>query len=172
MTTLALVQIRTDGGTQPRESINADVVNEYADDMRNGAQFKPVIVFYDGSDYWLADGFHRVAAARQIGAASISAEVHQGSRRDAILYSAGANADHGLRRTNADKRRSVLLLLRDAEWSQWSDREIARRCAVGNKMVSDLRNSICVNDTDKPTTRKVERNGATYTQNTTNIGPR
>jgi hypothetical protein len=38
-----------------------------------------------------------------------------------VLHSAGANAMHGLRRTNADKRRTVMLLLQDEEWAAWSD---------------------------------------------------
>ena len=65
--------------------------------------------------------------------------MRQGGLRDAILHSAGANAAHGLRRSNADKRRAVLMLLEDVEWSQWSDREIARRCAVHHELVGRLR---------------------------------
>lgn len=61
--------------------------------------------------------------------------------RDAILFSVGVNSSHGLRRTNADKRRSVMRLLDDAEWSTWSDREIARRCGVSQPFVGNLRPS-------------------------------
>ena len=32
-------------------------------------------------------------------------------------------------------------LLRDEEWSQWSDNEIARQCAVSQRFVSSLRPS-------------------------------
>jgi hypothetical protein len=115
------------------------------------APFPPVVVFYDGADYWLADGFHRVAAmrawadqhtpggARQ---ATIAAEVRQGTRRDAILYACGTNATHGLQRTQSDKRRAVETLLRDPEWRQWSDREIGRRCAVDHKTVARVRQEI------------------------------
>jgi len=39
----------------------------------------------------------------------------------------------------ADKRRAVMKLLNDDEWSQWSDREIARRCAVSHMTVNRLR---------------------------------
>jgi hypothetical protein len=42
----------------------------------------------------------------------------------------GAQGAHGLRRTNEDKRRSVMTLLNDPEWAVWSDRAIARQCAV------------------------------------------
>lgn len=58
-------------------------------------------------------GWHRVAGAEQAGLTEIEADVQPGTKRDALLYSAGANATHGLRRSNADKRRSVRLLLGD-----------------------------------------------------------
>lgn len=58
--------------------------------------------------------------------------------------------------------------MRDEEWGKSSDREIARRCGVGNKFVGDVRKSICVPNTDGG--RTVSRNGATYTQDVTNIG--
>lgn len=90
------------------------------------------------------------------------------------MYSVGANADHkpALPRSREDKRRAILTLLNDPEWSQWSDREIARRCFVGNQMVSHLRKSICVNHTDTKLNkeRKVQRGKQTYTVNTANIG--
>jgi hypothetical protein len=41
-----------------------------------------------------------------------------------------AAAAHGLKRSNKCKRNAVMTLLNDPEWSQWSDGEIARRCAV------------------------------------------
>lgn len=139
---LRLKEIRTDGGTQPRASINREAVAEYAEAMQEGATFPPPAVFYDGADYWLADGFHRVAAAKAAGFEDVTIDLRQGSRRDAILFSVGVNSTHGLRRTNEDKRRAVLTLLNDPEWVQFSDREIARRCGVGNKFVGDVRRSV------------------------------
>ena len=115
---LKLEQISRDGGTQSRVAINYSVVEEYAEVFREGVTFPPVTVYYDGESYWLADGFHRVQAAAVAGIESIAADIRRGTRRDAVLYSVGANACHGLRRTNADKYRSVELLLRDQEWSQ------------------------------------------------------
>jgi ParB-like chromosome segregation protein Spo0J len=81
--------------------------------MRDGAQFPPLVVLHDGEAYWLAEGFHRFNAAREAELETIACEVRSGSLRDAILHSAGANATHGLRRTNADKRRAVSILLED-----------------------------------------------------------
>jgi hypothetical protein len=98
--------------------------------------------------------------------------VHLGGLRDAILHSAGANSDHGVRRTNADKRRAVMLLLKDPEWSQWSDREIARRCAVATDTVSRYRKelgaSVEIGQIDQP--RTVSRGGKVFTMDTGRIG--
>ena len=131
--------LRRDGGTQPRAVLNPETVADYAEAIRAGAEFPPVIVFYDGTDHWLADGFHRAAAHEAAEQVCVPAEIRAGTRRDAVLFACGANANHGLRRSNEDKRRAVILLLEDAEWSQWSDREIARRAHVGHPLVAELR---------------------------------
>jgi hypothetical protein len=139
MAMLNITDITIDDRCQPREALDHRTVAEYADDMREGATFAPVTVFTDGTSHWLADGFHRVAAARLASLDTIAAEVKAGTLRDAILYAAGANGTHGLRRTNADKRRAVSRLLDDAEWSAWSDREIARQCGVTHPFVARVR---------------------------------
>lgn len=157
---LPLAHIHTDGGTQPRVTLDPAVIAEYADLMAGGVEFPPVIVFDDGQDAWLADGFHRVAAARQAGSVDILAEIRPGTRRDAVLYAVGANATHGLRRTNDDKRRAVLTLLNDPEWTQWSDRAIARQCRVDHKTVARMRTGHLGNSPDTP--RLVQRNGTTF----------
>ncbi len=131
-----------DGGAQMRVEMKPDVVRDYADDMAAGAIFPPVLVYHDGTDYWLADGFHRVAAARKIERETIDAEVREGTARDAIIQGIGANASHGLRRSQADKRRAVERLLRDEEWSKWSDRKIAKVAKVDHKTVGKIRREL------------------------------
>ncbi|HFD40041.1 MAG TPA: hypothetical protein ENJ31_09405 [Anaerolineae bacterium] len=136
--------IRTDGGTQARVSINMETVQEYAEAMERGDKFPPLLVYHDGQHYWLVDGFHRHKAIEMAFGIweDVAVEIRQGSRREAVLAAVGANARHGLRRTNADKRNAVLVLLRDDEWRQWSNREIARRAAVSEKMVRMLRQEL------------------------------
>lgn len=148
---LDVADLRADGGTQMRASLNAETVSEYAAVMQEHdgwGPFPPVVAYYDGQAYWLADGFHRRSALliaieavteRPIEDRRVPTRVIPGDRRAAILHAVAANANHGLRRTNADKRRSVETLLRDAEWREWSDAEIARRCAVDPKTVGTVR---------------------------------
>lgn len=139
MKKLNLNAIRIDGGTQSRVEINNEAVGDYAEAIKVGIDFPAIVVFHDGADYWLADGFHRYHAHKQAGKASIDAEVHSGTVRDATLFSLGANCTHGLRRTNADKRKAVTTLLADGEWAKWSDRKIAEVCGVGHPFVAALR---------------------------------
>jgi hypothetical protein len=137
---IKLALIHCDCGTQSRAAINTDTVKEYAEEMIEGAKFPPAEVFFDGSEYYLADGFHRVMAASRNGFLDFECHVHLGTKSDALLFSLGANARHGLKRTNADKRRSVELAL--AEWPDWSDRKIADVCAVGNALVGEVRREL------------------------------
>jgi uncharacterized ParB-like nuclease family protein len=166
---LDLERIRMDGGTQARVQINQVTVSEYAEAMRDGALFPPVEVFHDGQAHWLADGFHRVLAAQEAGLVSIRANVREGSQRDARLYAAGANAAHGLRRSNADKQQAVQLLLADAEWRTWSDREIARRCGVHHQMVGKLRAEASLDDSSSERTYTT-RHGTVAVMDVSKIG--
>lgn len=134
-----LKTIRIDGNTQSRVALNESAVADYVEALKGGVELPPVVVFYDGADFWLADGFHRYHAYRQDGRASIPADVHEGTNREAILYAIGANQAHGLRRTNEDKRKAVSLMLADPEWAGWSDRNIAKHCGVTQPFVSGLR---------------------------------
>ncbi len=144
MTTIRSVPLADiqDGGAQMRVEMKPDTVREYADDMAAGAVLPPVVVYHDGTNYWLGDGFHRVAAARKLDHETIDAEVRDGGERDAILCGVGSNASHGLRRTQADKRRAVERLLRDEEWGKWSNRKIAEAAKVDHKTVAAVRRDL------------------------------
>jgi hypothetical protein len=126
---------------QSRTEISEDTVADYVDAIKDGAEFPPVLVYFDGINYYLTDGYHRVLAHKRAEKVSIQCDVLQGTLRDAILHSAGVNANHGMRRTYADKRKSVMTLLDDFEWSDWSNSEIARRCGVSPTFVASLRDS-------------------------------
>jgi hypothetical protein len=132
-------KIRLDGGTQARAEIDETVVNEYASAMLENADFPPIVVVHDGIYFWIVDGFHRFFAHKKNGAKEIEADVNAGTKRDAILLSLSANAKHGLRRSNADKRKAVMTMLDDDEWRIESDNSIARFCAVTQPFVSKLR---------------------------------
>ncbi|BDU76269.1 ParB N-terminal domain-containing protein [Mesoterricola sediminis] len=137
---ILLKHIRLDGGTQARAAVDRAAIEEYAALWKDGARFPPIVVFQDQDIYWLADGFHRHAAADKAGLKKIPAEVRVGTLRDARLYAIGANTAHGVRRTNADKRLAVSMLLDDPEWSKWSNRQISEITGVSHHFVNNMRN--------------------------------
>lgn len=156
---------------QQRAEMNQQTINEYAEIITNeGAEVFPAIkaLCVDGL-YYIIDGFHRYYAMLQAGIEEVHVNViGSGTMRDAILYTVGANAAHGLNRTSADKRKAVMALLQDEEWSKWSDREIARRCKVSNTFVSHIRNDVTVNVDSEKTF--IDKHGKTAKMNTGNIG--
>ncbi len=131
--------INISGGTQSRVAINQEAVAEYAAAIKDGDFLPDVVVFFDGVENWLADGYHRYFAHLQAGKTSIVVDRRKGTQRDAILYSLSANTIHGLRPTNDDKRKAVLTMLADAEWSEMSERAIARHCGVSHTFVQNLK---------------------------------
>lgn len=133
--------LRRDGGLQCRSSLKVDSVAAYAAALMSGAQFPPAIAFDDGKEIWLADGYHRFAAAECIGQKTFSVDLRSGSLRDAILYvtSSGASKIQGRPHTLSDRYRVVHRLLRDREWSQWSDDRIADHCGVPRQFVQRIR---------------------------------
>ena len=168
---LDLAKIRIDGGTQARAELNQSIVADYAEAYRTGVTMPPVVVFFDGATHWLADGFHRYFGAKDAGLDSIREEVTPGSLRDAILYSLKANETHGLRRTNADKRRAVETLLSDVEWAKWSSNEVAKRCAVSHTFVDNIRSSLATVASEESSDRVIKtKHGTTATMNTAHIG--
>ena len=78
---LDLAVIRRDGGTQPRATMDPATITAYAEALADGATFPPVTVFHDGTDYWLADGFHRAEVFAQAGKTKIEADERPGPRR-------------------------------------------------------------------------------------------
>lgn len=61
LVTLTLDVIRRDGGTQGRITVDAQTVADYAALMLEGVEFPPVRAWCDGTNYWLSDGFQRLA---------------------------------------------------------------------------------------------------------------
>ena len=164
---MKIKDIRLDKDLQSRAFINEDVVAEYAEHMLDGAKFPPVTVFFDSVYYWLADGYHRYYGTKKANLDEIEVEVINGTRRDAILYSLGANSKHGLPRSNDDKRKAVNTLLDDMEWCEWSDREIARACGVSNMTVARIKKSLQI---ATPSEKKYIKEGVEKVMKTDNIG--
>jgi hypothetical protein len=134
--------LNLDGDTQVRAAINEAVVQEYAERIQAGDKFPAVVVFFDGQHHWLGDGFHRVFAHQSAGQEDIEADIRPGSRADAVWFACSANRTHGLRRSNADKRRAATMALASPQAQGMSDRQLAEHCGVGHVFVGMVRKEL------------------------------
>jgi hypothetical protein len=143
---------------QTRVEMNEDAIADYADAIRNAGRwpFPPIKVVRQV----LVDGFHRIEAARRVIAApETPADLRKSllsvpcERVDvdpanhditvlAMQHAVAANQTHGLRRTTADKRRSVELALE--HWSNESDRQIALLTGTTHPFVAKVRRGLQV----------------------------
>jgi len=170
MKKIEISAIRIDGGTQARLKLNQDVVKEYAECMKDGDKFPPVTVFYDGSEYWLANGFHRYFAAKSNGELEIECEVKQGTLDDAVLYAFSADGRQGLSRSAEDNRNIIIRMIQHPVWGKWSNAEIAKHVGVSKMTVGRVKASL-EKDKPAPTKKKYkDKHGNESTIETKNIG--
>lgn len=132
-----LTAINFDSATQIRAEIDDPTVNAYAEAMAAGEKFPPATLFKDGERYIIGDGWHRLLAAQKNGDVTFPCTIGGAGRREAIRFALSANAKHGLPRSNADKRKSVEIALR--EFPKLSDRTLAEMCAVSHTTVQRIR---------------------------------
>jgi hypothetical protein len=146
MTRVALIplaDLRLDELLQQREEgLDGGHVEALADQLDAVMAAHPAVVYRDAAGrLWLADGYHRYAAHARRGRAAMRCEVRGGEWMAAFVHSLGTNAEHGLRRTNADKWRAVTqaLAVKKRRRLRWSDSDVARMCLVTQPFVGKVR---------------------------------
>lgn len=165
---LELSVIRIDGDTQARMAVNEDVVRQYSERMVEGEKFPAIIIFHDGADYWLADGYHRYFAAKKLDKQDIEAEVQTGTVSDAMLYAFGANSKRGLSMSDGDNRNVIRRMLRHEEWGKWSNNAIGKHVGVSSMTVGRVKLAM---QEDKDTKKTyLNKQGNKGTMDTRNIG--
>ena len=156
---MKLSQLKLDPALQMRKQLNKEIVGDYAKAMLDGDKFPPIIVFNDGENNYVAEGFTRCAAAKQAGLEIIDADVRMGTWDDAFDYAfTQANHRNGQRYTPEDKRYAIGKALEFARYSGKSDRELARIYQVSHTFVAKLRKV----EGKQPDTIQVNRGGVEY----------
>jgi hypothetical protein len=152
---IKLAKIVTDAGTQVRADINPETVADYAEAMLDSTnKFPPVVVFNIGTDeYFLVDGFHRVASAKERKFNDIEAEIHNGTEQDAVWFALGANKRNGVRLTAGDKARAITIALK--LFPDKTQEDIASQVGCSQGRVAQVKGElISVNKLPPPPPRK------------------
>jgi len=167
--TLNLAVLRLDGDTQARLALSQEKVQEYAALMEDGEEFRPIDAFFDGSDYWLADGFHRYFATKANKKTAIAVTVHNGTLEDAQLFAFAANKGHGLHMSATDIRHCIVRMLEHPVWGGWSNAAIAKH--VGTSKMTVGRVKAAMSEPEESTEKKyVNKHGQEKTMKTAKIG--
>lgn len=103
-------QIVRSNDLQPRGKIDEATVRRYAKHMELGHEFPPVVLHKVDNLLYLADGFHRVAAAETNGDSHIFATITESSMESAKGTAALANLKHGLAMTPKQIRKGAFRL--------------------------------------------------------------
>jgi|GEM_PF-2396214 len=113
----------------------------YARTGEEEVQMPPLKVFKVGNDLLVADGNHRLPAAKLAGRGFLPCViVGSGTLKDAQGFAIKCNHDHGLRQTNADKRAAVRIA-HELGWFDDGDsvREVARLLHLSHTFVNKQR---------------------------------
>lgn len=137
--TIPLTDLTEDTRFQSRTRTDDVTVADYKEAMMSGIMLPPINVAVVEGTIYIVDGWHRYRAAKECGLDSIQAVVEEMSVDDAVWAAASANRAHGLRRSNADKVRSVEMVLALASAEMLSDREVARKIGVSHEFVRQHR---------------------------------
>lgn len=167
-------QLRRDGGTQMRDQLSEEAIEQYTIAYRNGEKMPAIIVFNDGENFWIADGFHRDESAGRAGLDEIECEVRQGTVQDAIFYALKtANRKHGLQLNRASKRIKARRILLLADEAQKFNRVLEREWGLSESLFRSVRKELESSgelSASETQTRKGERNGKPIEMNTAKIG--
>lgn len=165
-TSVTIADIVIDAGTQIRAAINEDVVTQYAERMAAGDVFPPVVLFHDGSAYYVGDGFHRTMAAKRNGLSEIPSDVRPGTKQDALWFALGANKENGLQLTKADKKHAILLALQT--WPERSMVQMSEQIGCSLSYVKTVKDQVFTSE-DLPS-RVTGKDGKSYPASR-NTGP-
>jgi ParB-like chromosome segregation protein Spo0J len=134
---LPISALKQSDAIQSRTKNCPQTIANYQNELIDGiANFPPIEVFKDGDTYRVVDGIHRLIAAVQAGKVEISCNVRVGTQNDAILYAAGANSAHGLKRTAHDIQNSIDMVRSLDDGIKRSERDIAKIVGVHHSLVN------------------------------------
>jgi hypothetical protein len=146
-TTLKLDEITVDPRLQMRVKLDEEAIEDYCRIYKGEAHEDgeaetrlpalTIVRYVATGENVLVDGRHRLEAARRAGLDAVEVVSTDGDYQLARDMARASNRFHGVRLSNADKRRIVQTAIEDHP--NWSDGAIAKECGVSQPFVSKIR---------------------------------
>lgn len=140
---LRIVDVRADDRVKVRVRKSNERIDQLVALYEQGTQLPSLVVVQEGDIYWLADGFHRLAARKRLNYPFVSCDVYPGTLDTAAHLAATANRDgeeKSMQMEPADKKKAAQLLLR--HYPSWSNPRIAEKVGLTDKTVESLREEV------------------------------
>jgi hypothetical protein len=131
---------------QVRVRLDPHLVSQYEQIFREVPEEQctcpPISVYLHNGSYVVADGFHRVTAARRAGRTSLNAYVRNGTMEEAWMYGMEQNLRYGMQYSREDKQKIVTWFLDHPRYGSYSSRDIAALCGnmIPHSTVANIRN--------------------------------
>jgi hypothetical protein len=142
-------------------SLDEDTAASYAEVLKAKRELPPIVVMRVANDapdepslLIVVDGQHRYRAHQLAKREKIACQVLEGTRADALLASASANAEHGKQRSPEHKAAAVLALRAEPFYADKSVRWIADACRVSPTFASKVLATVHVDGSEEPRTSK------------------
>lgn len=103
---------------------------------------RPLVVYRIRGKLKVVDGFTRGRAAVVAKLDKVPVVIMPGGHKEALQHAFGCNAEHGFRRTNADKNKAVLRAIAEYENTEVTPAQIALMCKVSRTYVYQLMKSL------------------------------
>jgi len=123
---------------QVREALDEDRIKFLATVFEG---WDPLIAYNVDGKLYLADGYHRYAAARYAGLQEIPIEIREGTFRDALECTLTVNASSRIKPLTLRERTHGCCLMLEI-WTERSDRWIAEDMGVNHETVRGLRETM------------------------------
>ena len=122
--------------SEMRVKVNDDKATQYAEEMKDGADFPRPVVFVDPKTelYHVGDGFHRILAHQLNKQKTVDVDLRRGTKNDAVMFNIEANGkQRGLPFGRGDLKKCIVHLLTMPETKHWTQQRIAEFVGIQRK---------------------------------------
>ncbi|MCW4048554.1 MAG: DNA methyltransferase [Candidatus Bathyarchaeota archaeon] len=153
-----------------REELDKELVVQYKENLSIIVDENPIKIYDTPSGLILYDGFHRLAAARQLNWTEIKAIVKKGSVQDAYTAACLANLNHGKPLSREERKKAIKEYIKLKV--KLSNVLIANDVGVSDETIRRYRNELLAEGDIEPQEKRRGADGKTYTKPaSTNVEP-
>lgn len=157
MEKIKIENIVADKDFMMRDGLDKKLIAQYKENLGSIVGENPIVVFDTPNSLLLVDGFHRLAAARQLNWATIPTQIRKGSVQDAFAYACLANLRHGKPLKTKERKKAISEYIKINV--QLSNVQIANQVGVHDTTIMRYRKELEAQGEIKPQVVRIDTQG-------------